>query len=173
MNADELRAAQAPLKTRYRTEPASAIVNLTASGIPEAPAQVIRVETYLGTVDAGLHVAVGGDGRQACAGDMLLQALIACAGVTLGSVATAMGITILSGRIWAEGEIDFRGTLGVSREVPVGFRTLHLHFDIDSDASPEAHQKLIELSERYCVVYQTFKQPPAIQSSSNRAAGAP
>ena len=173
MNADQLRVAQAPLKARYRTEPASAAIKLTASGVPDAPTQTIRVETHLGSVDAGLHPATGGDGTKACSGDMFLQALVACAGVTLGSVATAMGITLRAGRIWAEGDIDFRGTLGVSRDVPVGFRDLHLHFDIDSDASPEAHQRLIELSERYCVVYQTLKQPPAIQSSSNRAAGAP
>jgi len=166
MNREELRAAQAPLKTRYRAEPVSATLNLRASGAPDASAQVCRVETHLGVVEAGLHAATGGDGRAACSGDMLLQALVACAGVTLGAVATAMGITVQSGRIWAEGEIDFRGTLGVSPDVPVGFRCLRLRFDVITDAKPEAHRKLIELTERYCVVYQTLKHPPAIEASS-------
>ena len=166
MNADDLRSAQTPLKARYRAEPAAAVVNLTASGTVDATAQVARVETHLGLVDAGLHVATGGDGTKACSGDMLLQALVACAGVTLGVVATAMGITVTSGHIWAEGEVDFRGTLGVAKDVPVGFRSLHLHFDVNTDAGPEAHKRLIELTERYCVVYQTLKQPPPIASSS-------
>jgi uncharacterized OsmC-like protein len=166
VNANDLRAAQAPLKERYRVEPATAVVKLTASGFADASAQVARVETHLGPVEAGLHVATGGDGSKACSGDMLLQALVACAGVTLGAVATAMGITVRSGRIWAEGEIDFRGTLGVAKDVPVGFRGLHLHFDINTDAGPEAHKRLLELTERYCVVYQTLRQPPPIMSSS-------
>ena len=166
MNANELRAAQAPLKQRYRAEPATAVVKLTASGAVDAAAQVVRVETYLGLVDAGLHAATGGDGSKACSGDMLLQALVACAGVTLGAVATAMGITVRSGRVWAEGVIDFRGTLGVDKDVAVGFRELHLHLDVDTDADPEAHKRLIELTERYCVVYQTLKKPPPIVSSS-------
>ena len=122
MNANELRAAQAPLKQRYRAEPATAVVKLTASGAVDAAAQVVRVETHLGLVEAGLHAATGGDGSKACSGDMLLQALVACAGVTLGAVATAMGITVRSGRVWAEGVIDFRGTLGVGKDVAVGFR---------------------------------------------------
>ena len=166
MNANELRAAQAPLKERYRAEPTTAVVNLTASGLVDAPAQVVHVETHLGVVEAGLHVATGGDGTKACSADMLLQALVACAGVTLGAVATAMGIAVRSGRIWAEGEIDFRGTLGVAKDVPVGFRNLRLHFDIRTDAKPEAHRRLIELTERYCVIYQTLKQPPPVESSS-------
>ena len=166
MNADELRAAQAPLKARYRAEPATAVVNLTASGTVDAAAQVVHVETHLGLVEAGLHVATGGDGTKACSGDMLLQALVACAGVTLGAVATAMGITVRSGRIWAEGEIDFRGTLGVAKDVPVGFRSLHLHFDVTTDADPRTHSRLLDLTERYCVVYQTLKHPPQIMSSS-------
>ena len=167
MNADELRAAQAPLKARYRTEPATALVTLTATGTLDAPAQVCRVETHLGLVEAGLHAATGGDGSKACSGDMLLQALVACAGVTLSAVATAMGITVRAGRIWAEGEIDFRGTLGVSRDTPVGFQRLSLHLDIDTDAQPEAHKKLLELTERYCVVYQTLRQPPVITTNAN------
>jgi uncharacterized OsmC-like protein len=165
VNTNELRAAQAPLKERYRAEPAAAVVNLAASGTVNAPTQVARVETHLGLVEAGLHTAAGGDGSKACSGDMLLQALVACAGVTLGAVATAMGITVKSGHIWAEGEIDFRGTLGVAKDVPVGFRGLHLHFDVTTDAGPEVHKRLLELTERYCVVYQTLKQPPPILSS--------
>lgn len=158
MNADELRAAQAPLKSRYKSEPTAALVTLTATGTLDVPTQVCRVETHIGLVEAGLHVATGGDGSKACSGDMLLQALVACAGVTLGAVATAMNITVRTGRIWAEGEIDFRGTLGVSRDAPVGFRRLGLHFEIDTDATPESQKKLLELTERYCVVYQTLTQ---------------
>ena len=167
MNADELRAAQAPLKARYRAEPGAALVKLTASGAVDAAAQVARVETHLGLIDAGLHAATGGDGTKACSGDMLLQALVACAGVTLGAVATAMGISVRSARIGAEGEIDFRGTLGVAKDVPVGFRGLHLHFDVKTDAEPDAYKRLLEPTERYCVVYQTLKQPPPIASSSS------
>jgi uncharacterized OsmC-like protein len=166
VNANELRAAQAPLKARYRADPTTALVNLMASGTVDAAAQVVQIETHLGLVEAGLHAATGGDGSKACSGDMLLQALVACAGVTLGAVATAMGITVSSGRVWAEGEIDFRGTLGVDKEAPVGFRSLKLHFDVTTDAGSEAHKRLIELTERYCVVYQTLKQPPRIVSSS-------
>lgn len=162
MNVDELRAAQAPLKSRYRTEPSSALVTQTATGTLHASAQVCVVDTHLGSVQAGLHTAAGGDGTKACAGDMLLQALVACAGVTLSAVATAMGITVRAGRIRAEGDIDFRGTLGVSRDVPVGFRNLRLYVEVDTNAAPDAHKKLIELTERYCVVYQTLKQPPEI-----------
>jgi uncharacterized OsmC-like protein len=116
----------------------------------------------LGVTEAGLHPATGGDGSKACSGDMLLQALVGCAGVTLGAVATSMGITIKGGRIRAEGELDFRGTLGVSREARVGFRSIKLSFDLDTDAAPESVSKLIELTERYCVVYQTLKQPPEL-----------
>jgi uncharacterized OsmC-like protein len=164
MNAEELRAAQAPLKARYRTDPASALLTLTATGIPDAPGQVCRVETHIGVVEAGLHTATGGDGTKACSADMLLQALVGCAGVTLGAVATAMGIAVRRGRIWAEGDVDFRGTLGVSREAPVGFQRIRLHFDIETDAKPEAQTKLIELTERYCVVYQTLRHPPDMTS---------
>ncbi len=166
MNLEELRAAQAPLKARYRTDAAAALVTLTAQGVPDAPNQLCRVETHLGLVEAGLHSATGGDGSKACSGDMLLQALVACAGVTLSAVATAMGIALRGGRIWAEGESDFRGTLGVSRDAPVGFRSLRLHVDVESDADPETHRKLIELTERYCVVYQTLRQPPELVATS-------
>jgi uncharacterized OsmC-like protein len=166
MNAEELRAAQAPLKARYREDAATALVTLTASGIPDALSQVCRVETHLGVVEAGLHPATGGDGSKACSGDMLLQALVACAGVTLSAVATAMGIEVRGGRIWAEGVLDFRGTLGVSREAPVGFTSIRLHFEVETNAEPAAHQKLIELTERYCVVYQTLQRPPELSTSS-------
>jgi uncharacterized OsmC-like protein len=166
MNADELRAAQAPLKARYKTDPSAAVVVLKASGIPDVPAQVCRVETHIGVVEAGLHPATAGDGTKACSGDMLLEALVACAGVTLGAVATAMGITVRGGRISAEGDIDFRGTLGVSRETPVGFQRIRLRFDLDTDAPPETRKKLIELTERYCVVYQTLAHSPAMSLAS-------
>jgi uncharacterized OsmC-like protein len=162
MNAVELKAAQAPLKERYRAEPAGALVTLTAHGTPEVETQVCRVQTHLGVVEAGLHPAAGGDGSKACSGDMLLEALVGCAGVTLGAVATAMGITVRGGRISAEGDVDFRGTLGVSREVPGGFSRIRLRFDLETDASADAVKKLIELTERYCVVYQTLRRPPEI-----------
>lgn len=165
MNVDELRAAQAPLKARYKTDPASALVTLHGQGSVAAPQQLCRVETFLGVAAAGLHPATGGDGSSACSADMLLQALVACAGVTLGAVATSMGITVHQGRISATGEVDFRGTLGVSREAPVGFKRISLAFDLDTDASPETLAKLLELTERYCVVYQTLKQPPQLSAS--------
>jgi uncharacterized OsmC-like protein len=162
MNLEELRAAQAPLKARYKAEPASALVTLRAQGTPDVPAQLCRVETHIGVVAAGLHPATGGDGSAACSADMLLQALVACAGVTLGAVATSMGITLRGGRISAAGEVDFRGTLGVSREAPVGFKNITLSFDLDTDATPESLAKLLELTERYCVVYQTLKHSPEL-----------
>jgi uncharacterized OsmC-like protein len=165
MNAAELREKQAPLKANYRSNPDAAIVKLRASGTVDTTRLAITVDTHAGPVQAGLHPATGGDGSQACSADMLLQALVACAGVTLSAVATAMGIAVRSGRVWAEGEIDFRGTLGVAKDVPVGFRSLHLHFDLDTDATPEAQARLLALTERYCVVYQTLAHPPAIASS--------
>lgn len=164
MNIEQLRAAQGPLKARYKTEPASALVILEGKGEIAADQQLCRVETWLGTAEAGLHPATGGDGKSACSGDMLLQALVACAGVTLGAVATSMGVVIKSGRIRAEGELDFRGTLGVSREAPVGFKSISLEFDLDTDAPPETVTKLLELTERYCVVFQTLKHPPELMS---------
>jgi uncharacterized OsmC-like protein len=166
VNAEQLRAIQAPIKARYRTEPAAALVTLSAVGTPDTARQVTHVATHIGVVEAGLHPATGGDGTQACSGDMLLQALVACAGVTLGAVATAMGIAVRGGRITAEGEIDFRGTLGVSREVAVGFQSIRLRFDLDTDAAPDALKKLIELTERYCVVYQTLRHPPAMAGAT-------
>jgi uncharacterized OsmC-like protein len=162
MTRDELRAAQAPLKDRYQQNPAAAQVILTAEGALDVPAQICRVQTPAGTVAAGLHPASGGDGQAACSGEMLLQALAACAGVTLGAVATAMGIAVRRGSVRAEGTLDFRGTLGVARDVPIGFAQVRLHFDLETDATPEAQARLIELTERYCVVLQTLRHPPNV-----------
>lgn len=166
MNVEELRAAQAPLKARYKTDPASALVMLHGQGSVDVAQQLCRVETFLGVAPAGLHPATGGDGSSACSADMLLQALVACAGVTLGAVATSMGVTVRKGRISASGEVDFRGTLGVSREAPVGFKSISLDFELDTDASPETLAKLLELTERYCVVYQTLKHPPQLRAGA-------
>jgi uncharacterized OsmC-like protein len=163
MNAKELRAVQAPLKARYRLEPDVAQLTLTAQGIIDPIAQVCRVETHSGPVDAGLHPATGGDGSQACSGDMLLQALVACAGVTLGVVATAMDVQVRGGRVSAEGDLDFRGTLGVSRDAAVGFSRIRLRFDLDTDAPAETLSRLIELTERYCVVLQTLRKGPQVE----------
>ena len=166
MRSDELRALQAPLKARYREDAGAAMITLQAAGDLDGDGVACSVATGKALVEAGLHPSSGGDGTLACSGDMLLQALVACAGVTLSAVATAMGITVRNARIWAEGAIDFRGTLGVSRDAPVGFRSLNLHWDVETDAEPDAYKKLIELTERYCVVYQTLRQPPAIVSHS-------
>jgi uncharacterized OsmC-like protein len=161
MDADALRALQAPLKQRYREQPETAVVTLRASG--EATEAVsCKVETGRALVEAGLHPATGGDGSLACSGDMLLEALVACAGVTLRAVATAIGVEVRQAKITAEGDLDFRGTLGVSREAPVGFRDIRLRFDLDSDADESKRADLIRLTERYCVVLQTLRQPPII-----------
>jgi uncharacterized OsmC-like protein len=156
MNTDELRALQAPLKARYRTEPQAAVITLKASGSVDRQEIACSVDTGKALVEAGLHPSGGGTGLLACSGDMLLQALVACAGVTLKAVATALGIEIETGTVRAEGEIDVRGTLGLASEVPVGFRAIRLNFDLESDAAPAALAKLLELTERYCVVYQTL-----------------
>jgi uncharacterized OsmC-like protein len=162
MNAEELKALQAPIKDRYRKEPQAAVVTLRAQGrIGEGIA--CRVDTGRALVEAGLHPATGGSGLQACSGDMLLEALVACAGVTLKAVATALGISLKDARLTAEGELDFRGTLGVAKDAPVGFREVRLRFDLDTDAPPEQQKKLIELTERYCVVLQTLRQSPPIR----------
>lgn len=169
MQADTLRALQAPLKERYKSDPASAVVTLRAEGkIGEGV--TCRVETAKALVDAGLHPATGGDGTFACSGDMLLEALVACAGVTLAAVATALGIVLRAGTVRAEGDLDFRGTLGVSKEAPVGFSHIRLHFDIDTDASQEHIDTLLKLTERYCVVYQTLCKPPLMSASTNTVA---
>jgi uncharacterized OsmC-like protein len=161
MNVDELRSLQAPIKERYREHPDTALVTLRAEGrIGEGV--TCKVETGRALVEAGLHPATGGDGLGACSGDMLLEALVACAGVTLSAVATALGIELRDATIRAEGDLDFRGTLGVSKDAPVGFRQIRLEFDLDTDASQEQLGTLIRLTERYCVVYQTLNQPPKI-----------
>ncbi|HVU18648.1 MAG TPA: OsmC family protein [Candidatus Didemnitutus sp.] len=163
MNSDELRRLQAPLKSRYRENPDSALVTMSVRG-QLGEAATCRVETAGGVVVAGLHPATGGDGTARCSAEMLLEALVGCAGVTLNAVATSMGVAWRSATIEAEGMMDFRGTLGVSREVPVGFQSIRLTFRFDSDASHEQLAKLVELTERYCVVYQTLKSPPSIQA---------
>jgi len=164
MNADELRSLQAPLKAQYRERPETALVTLHAEGrIGEN--MTCKIETGKARVEAGLHPATGGNGQSACSADMLLEALVGCAGVTLGAVATALGIPLRSGTIRAEGDLDFRGTLGVSKDAPVSFRQIRLHFDLDTDASEEQQANLIRLTERYCVVYQTLHQPANIAVS--------
>ncbi|MEA2682364.1 MAG: hypothetical protein QOK05_692 [Chloroflexota bacterium] len=167
MDSTTLRQLQAPLKERYRETPDTAVVTLKANGqIGEGV--TCSVQTGQALARAGLHPATGGDGLSICSGDMLLQALVACAGVTLNSVATAMEIPIRSGEVFAEGDLDFRGTLGVSREAPVGFRTIRLRFEVDADAPPEKLDKLVELTERYCVVYQTIRSAPPIEVELSR-----
>ena len=164
MTGDELRALQAPLKAQYREHPDKALVTLRAEG-RVGDNITCRIETGKARVAAGLHPATGGDGQSACSADMLLEALVGCAGVTLGAVATSLGITLRDAAIRAEGDLDFRGTLGVSKEVPVGFKQIRLHFDLDTDASEEQRANLIRLTERYCVVYQTLSQAPQIAVS--------
>lgn len=161
MDADELRRRQAPLKERYRQDPAAASITLRAEGALDA-AVACNVQTGKALVQAGLHPATGGDGTGACSGDMLLEALVACAGVTLRAVATATGIPVRGGRVLAEGDLDFRGTLGVAKDVPVGFRAIRLRFELDTDAAPEQLETLQRLTARYCVVLQTLHQPPAL-----------
>ena len=164
MNAEELKALQAPIKERYRKEPQSALITLRAQGrMGEGVA--CRVETGRALVEAGLHPATGGSGLQACSGDMLLEALVACAGVTLSAVATALGIRLKDARLAAEGDLDFRGTLGVAKDAPVGFREIRLRFDLDTDAAGEQKKKLIELTERYCVVLQTLRRAPEVTTA--------
>lgn len=158
-----MKALQAPLKSAYRERPESALVTLRAQGALGEESISCRVETGKALVEAGLHPATGGDGHFACSGDMLLEALVACAGVTVKAVATAMGINLRSGRVHAEGDLDFRGTLGVDKDAPVGFRDIRLRFDLDTDADEESLASLIRLTERYCVIYQTLKNPPPVR----------
>jgi uncharacterized OsmC-like protein len=165
MKAEELKALQAPIKERYRNDPGAAVVTLKAEGrIGEGIA--CRVDTGRALVEAGLHPATGGSGLQACSGDMLLEALVACAGVTLKAVATALQINLKDGQVRAEGDLDFRGTLGVAKDAPVGFREIRLRFDLDTDAGEEQKKKLIELTERYCVVLQTIRRTPPVSVSA-------
>jgi uncharacterized OsmC-like protein len=155
VNREELRAVQQPLKDRYRSSPDAAVITLRATGSLEADV-TCNVETGQAMVRAGLHPATGGTGIAVCSGDMLLQALVACAGVTMNAVATSLGITLRGAVLTAEGDLDFRGTLGVAKDVPVGFQRIRLLIDLDTDASDGEQQKLLELTERYCVVYQTL-----------------
>ena len=167
MNAEELKSTQAPLKDLYRQAPDAALITLKASG-RLGEGVTCRIETGKALVAAGLHPATGGNGLSACSGDMLLEALVACAGVTLSAVATALGIVVRDAAINAEGDLDFRGTLGVSKEVPVGFQNIRLRISIDSDASEDQINTLTRLTERYCVVYQTLIRPPAISVQAVR-----
>lgn len=169
MNADQLKALQAPLKSRYRETPEAALITLRAEG-ELGDGLACRVETVKGLVEAGLHPATGGTGTQACSGDMLLEALAACAGVTLRAVATALQIPIRSGRVRAEGDLDVRGTLGVDKEAPVGFRAIRLSFALDTDASPDQLDRLLALTERYCVVLQSLRAPVPTEARIVRTA---
>jgi uncharacterized OsmC-like protein len=166
MDADTLRAMQAPLKERYREEPQAALITLKAEGAIDEASVACKVETGRALVTAGLHPATGGSGLEACSGDMLLEALIACAGVTMKAVATAIGVELKGARLTAEGDLDFRGTLGVAKDAPVGFREIRLRFDLETDATAEQKKKLIELTERYCVVLQTLRQSPQIKTQA-------
>jgi uncharacterized OsmC-like protein len=165
MDGEQLRAVQAPLKSRYRAEPGAARVTLRAEGRLGSEEVSCAVETGRALVEAGLHPASGGDGSLACSGDMLLQALVACAGVTLRSVATNRGIAVTGGTVRAEGDLDFRGTMGVDREALVGFSAIRLVFDLDTDAGPGDLEALVEATERYCVVFQTLVRPPEMALS--------
>ena len=162
MRGEELREMQAPLKARYRDDPQAAVVTLRAAGEIGDSSLTCKVETGRAIVEAGLHPATGGNGLSACSGDMLLEALVACAGVTLKAVATALDLPLRGGRVSAEGDLDFRGTLGVAKDAPVGFREIRLSFDLDCDASPEQLATLMKLTERYCVVYPTLRSPPSV-----------
>lgn len=165
MNAEELRAAQAPLKARYKEDPAAARYTLHARGRIGDNTPTVRLESGHGKVLAGLHPATGGNGDEACSGDMLLESLAACAGVTFQAVATALGVEVRNARVLVEGDLDFRGTLGIAKDAPVGFSAIRLRFEFDSDASAEQRSTLLKLVERYCVVAQTLRQPPALEVS--------
>jgi uncharacterized OsmC-like protein len=164
MRGEELRAVQAPLKERYRQEPTAAMVTLSASGeLGEGVSCSVR--TGRAIAEAGLHPASGGDGTQLCSGDMLLEALVACAGVTLRAVATSLGLEVRAGTVRADGELDFRGTLAVDRKAPVGFESIRLAFELDTDADAEQLETLLKLTERYCVVFQTLASPPQLSAT--------
>ncbi len=163
MNADELRSIQAPLKDSYKTDPDKAVITLSSTGELDADNVVCRVETGKALVEAGLHPATGGTGAFACSGNMLLDALVACAGVTLKAVATAIGFDLRGGSVSAEGDLDFRGTLGVAKDAPVGFRDIRVTFALETSEPQERIDQLTKLTERYCVVYQTLAKPPVLQ----------
>jgi uncharacterized OsmC-like protein len=162
MDGNQLRAMQAPLKQRYKDDPDAAVITLKAKGTLDDANIACKVETGRALATAGLHPATGGTGLELCSGDMLLEALVACAGVTLKAVATALDIPLASATVSAEGELDFRGTLGVVKDAPVGFRQIRLRFDLDTDAPQDKLDQLLKLTERYCVVYQTIKSGPPV-----------
>jgi uncharacterized OsmC-like protein len=168
MDANALRAMQAPYKDKYKNDPNAAVITLKAHGTLDESKIACKVETGRALAVAGLHPATGGSGAELCSGDMLLEALVACAGVTLKAVATALAIPLKSGTVRAEGDLDFRGTLGVDKEAPVGFREIRLSFDIDTDATEEQIASLIKLTERYCVIFQTLNKPPKLGLQVNR-----
>jgi uncharacterized OsmC-like protein len=168
MDAVELRAMQAPIKERYKQDPSAAIITLKAKGSTDTEGLACKVETGRALALAGLHPATGGSGLELCSGDMLLEALVACAGVTLKSVATAIDVPLKQGLVFAEGDLDFRGTLGVDKEAPVGFAEIRVRFEVDTDAPQEKLDLLLKLTERYCVVYQTIKNGPKISVSMKR-----
>jgi uncharacterized OsmC-like protein len=165
MDARALKQLQDPLKARYREDPAAAVVTLTADGELDVTGVACRVRTATALAEAGLHPATGGDGTQLCSGDMLLEALVACAGVTLRAVATSLGLPAVAGTVHAEGDLDFRGTLGVDKQAPVGFRDIRLTFDLDTTAGEDEVATLVKLTERYCVVLQTLKSSPTTSVS--------
>ncbi len=169
MKADDLRQLQAPLKSTYRDDPQAAVVTMRAVGELDAASLTCKVETGRALVEAGLHPAAGGNGLTACSGDMLLEALAACAGVTLRAVATALEIPVKGGTVTAEGDLDFRGTLAVDKAAPVGFRDIRLDFKLDTEATPEQLESLLKLTERYCVVYQTLRNGPPVALGLARA----
>jgi uncharacterized OsmC-like protein len=168
MDAAGLRALQAPIKERYKADPKAGFITLKAKGMLDDSAIACKVETGRALAVAGLHPATGGSGMELCSGDMLLEALVACAGVTLKAVATAIDIPLKSGTVSAEGDLDFRGTLGVAREAPVGFAQIRLRFDVDTDAPADKLDQLLKLTERYCVVYQTIRSGPPVEISLKR-----
>jgi uncharacterized OsmC-like protein len=168
MDAATLRATQAPIKERYKTDPQAAFITLKANGSIESDGISCKLETGRALAVAGLHPATGGSGLELCSGDMLLEALVACAGVTLKSVATAIEVPLRSGDVIAEGDLDFRGTLGVDKEAPVGFAEIRLRFDVATEAPQDKLDLLLKLTERYCVVYQTIKNGPKVSVSLNR-----
>ena len=167
MNTEELKNIQAPLKDKYRLDPVAAIITLKANGKIEEGISC-KIETGRALIEAGLHPATGGNGMLACSGDLLLEALVACAGVTVSAVATSIGVILKGGTITAEGDLDFRGTLGVSKEVPVGFKAIRLVFKLDHDEDPDKIQTLLKLTERYCVVYQTLRSATEVKTTMQK-----
>jgi uncharacterized OsmC-like protein len=168
MDSAGLRALQAPIKERYKADPKAGLITLRAKGTLDDASIACKVETGRALAVAGLHPATGGSGMELCSGDMLLEALVACAGVTLKAVATAIDIPLKSGAVSAEGDLDFRGTLGVAKDAPVGFAQIRLRFDLDTDAPADKLDQLLKLTERYCVVYQTIKSGPPVEIKLNR-----